>query len=88
MRQDFYIYHSKTLYAFLSYFVALIANCTNRKKLSSTKDSFHDADDTFSPITPKTIKRIQNAWNKLICSLKKYTLMIVISSVPTPDQIA
>lgn len=82
------MYHNKTLYTFLSYFVVLIANYTNRKKLSSTQDSSHDADDTLSPITPKTINKIQHAWNKLICSLKKYILIIVISSVPRPDQIA
>ena len=69
--------------------VKVIGHFNKSKRLSPQwKIAFYDADDTLSPSTPNTIKRIQHAWNKLMCSLKKYTLIIVISNVPTPDQIA
>lgn len=45
-------------YFFLLYFVVLIVNCINRKKLFFIKDSFYDVDEILSLMIFKIIKRI------------------------------
>ena len=41
--------------------VKVIGHFNKVKAISPAEDSLYDADDTLSPITPNTIKRIQHA---------------------------